>query len=187
MYLAHHELGSEFIIIIIIVIIMPFLVTSTRCRPQHSTAQHSTAQHSTAQHSTAQHSTAQHSLQMPPGAAHLEIMDCILLIGSPPKGNQDGVLPPGYKALGVGQGVPHQLKVVQVVQLHCCLFWHIQSLQYKQKDHICSYLVQGSLINSRRSKCYSCIAVSFGTSSPCSEMTALSIPKMSVLTQKHHP
>ena len=47
---------------------MPFLVTSTRCRPQHSTAQHSTAQHSTAhhsiaEHSTAQRSTAQHSLQ----------------------------------------------------------------------------------------------------------------------------
>lgn len=63
-------------------------------------------------------------------AAHLEIMDCILLVGSPPKGNQDSVLSPGYKALGAGQGVPHQLKMFQVVQLHCRLFWHFHSLQW---------------------------------------------------------
>jgi len=86
-----------------------------------------------------------------------------------------------------GQGVPHQLKMFQVVQLHSCLFWHFNSLQYKQKDHICSYLVKGSLTNSRWSKLYSCIAVSFGTSSPCSETTALSNPEMSILIHRRHP
>ncbi len=102
-------------------------------RQMRSSGQHSTAQHSTAQHSTAQHSTAQHSLQMPTGGAHLEIMDCILLIGSPPKGNQDRVLPPSHKALGVGQRVPHQLKMFQVVQLHRRLFGHFNCLQYNNR------------------------------------------------------
>ena len=164
---------------------MPFLVTSTRCRPQHSTAQHSTAQHSTSQHSRAQHSTAQHSTAQPAEAAHLEIMDCIFLVGSPPKGNQHRVLPPSYKALGVGQRVPHQLNMFQFVQLHRCLFWHFQFLQLQHPHHIGSHLVKGSHTNSRWPKLYSCIAVSFGTSTPCSTNKRTTFVPICVRKTKH--
>ena len=48
-------------------------------------------------------------------------MHGVLPIGCSTKGNQDSVMPPGYKALGAGRGVPQQLQMLQIVQTHCCL------------------------------------------------------------------
>ena len=53
---------------------------------------------------------------------NLDVMDGVLPIGGAPKGNDNGVLPPGHKALGAGQAVPDQLQVLQIVQSHCCVF-----------------------------------------------------------------
>ena len=46
------------------------------------------------------------------GAVHLQVMDSILPIGSASKGNNYGVLPPGHKALGAGQGISEQLQAL---------------------------------------------------------------------------
>lgn len=53
-------------------------------------------------------------------------MGSILPVGCATKGNYDGVLPPGYQALGAGQGVSDQLQMLQVIQLHGCLFARCQ-------------------------------------------------------------
>ena len=49
-------------------------------------------------------------------------MGSVLPISCAAKGNHDSILPPGYKALGAGQGVPDQFQVFQVVQLHGSFF-----------------------------------------------------------------
>ena len=49
---------------------------------------------------------------------YFDVMHSILPIGCSPKSNDTGVLAPCNQALGVGVGVPQQLKVLQVVQAH---------------------------------------------------------------------
>ena len=65
----------------------------------------------------------------------LDVVDSILPIGSAPEGNNNGVLPPGHKALGAGQRVPDQLQVPQVVQLHCCIFGGLKLCPALQLTH----------------------------------------------------
>ena len=51
--------------------------------------------------------------------ADLDIMRCILAVGSATERDKQGVTAPRHQTLGVGHRITQHVQLLQIVQLHC--------------------------------------------------------------------